>query len=119
VHSLEREKLLLMAAYLHPQRFPDRLAANSWRVLRQAMLWGGALDEAAEALHGQGDHPVVNEWYRALIDLGGDQSESNRLLWVGGNTELPAWPAFTGCGLTEKGRIAAERLFTEHPQDRV
>jgi hypothetical protein len=120
--SAERERLLLMAAYLHPQRPEDRVTANSWRVIRQAMLWAGVLDGEIEALGGQSDHPVVEQWHRTLIDMAHRAAESDALLWVAGNlgdaTEPPAWPAYTGCGLTARGRIVAEQLLTEHPHYR-
>ncbi|HWE97469.1 MAG TPA: hypothetical protein VG269_26160 [Tepidisphaeraceae bacterium] len=120
--SAERERLLLLAAYLHPQRTEDRVTANSWRVIRQAMLWAGVLDGEIEATGGQGDHPVIEEWHRALIDMAYRVAESEALLWVAGNlgnaTEPPAWAAFTGCGLTARGKIVAEQLLGEHPRYR-
>lgn len=109
----ERERLLLLAAYLYPQQSADRITANCWRVLRQAMLWAGALDEQIEAIGGHGHHPVVEEWYRTLIEMARQEPAGDALLWVAGNlgsaTDPPAWPAFTGCGLTEKGREFFER----------
>lgn len=119
----ERERLLLMAAYLHPQRANDRVTANAWRVIRQAMLWAGVLDGEIEALGGQGDHPVVDEWHRTLIDMTHGVAESEALLWFAGNpgnaTERRALPAFTGCGLTARGKIVAERLLAEYPNCRA
>lgn len=116
----ERERLLLLAAYLYPQQSGDRIAANCWRVLRQAMLWAGVLDEQIEAIGGHGHHPVVEEWYRTLIEMVRQEPACDALLWAAGNlgsaTDPPGWPAFTGCGLTEKGRVCVagcrERIFS-------
>lgn len=116
VNPTEREQLLLLAAYQHGQRSGDLPRAKCWRVLRQAMLWAGELDEQIDATGGQEDHPVVDGWYRTLIDM---SNQPEPLVWGAGNlgngTERPAFPAFTACGLTEKGHRMAEALLEAHP----
>lgn len=113
----ERERLLLMAAYLHGPGPEEELArANCWRVLREAMRWGGVLDEQVEATGGQCDHPVVEEWYTVLIGMIDREWLLRGAGNLGGEEGQAAWPAYTGCGVTEEGRDLAERLWAEHPE---
>jgi hypothetical protein len=105
-----------MAAHLHGPPPGNQIYANSWRVLRQAMLWAGVLDDQIDATHGQEDQPVVYDWYHTLIEMTRRVPESATLLTGAGNLDLPARPAFTGCALTELGRTVAEQLFAAHPQ---
>ena len=112
----EREELLVLAVYRHERQSADPLRANCWRVLRQAMLWARALDEQIDATLGQEDHPVMEVWYRTLISM---SRRPDPRLWGEGNlgneSEPPAFPAFTACGLTEKGRRVAKGLLEAHP----
>jgi hypothetical protein len=105
-----------MAAYLHGQLSGDRPRSNCWRVLRQAMLWAAVLDQQIDATDGQDGHPVVDVWYRSLIAM---MRKPDALIWGAGNlgngTDPPAFPPFTGCGLTEEGRRIAEQLLAAQP----
>jgi hypothetical protein len=104
----ERERLLLLAAYLHGVRPGARIHANCWRVLRQALFWAGLLDEQMESdTRHDVENPVIADWYRALISMVRQTPETERLIQgygnLGSGTHAPAFPSNTGCGLTDKG----------------
>ncbi len=116
----DREKLLLMAAYLHGARPGAEIRANCWRVLRQAMRWAGVLTQQIESdTRRDVDNPIIDDWYRALIAMT-QVPEPEKLIEGQGNlgsaTSPPAFPSYTGCGLTDNGWKLAQRLFAEHPQ---
>ncbi len=120
----EQEKLLLMAAYFHGTKPGAEICANCARVRRQALLWAGLWNEqmAHDERHSL-ENPVLEEWYFKLIALTRQVPESELLIEGAGNlgspVDPPAWPFYTGCGLTSKGRELAERLFVEYPQYRA
>ena len=120
----ERQRLLLMAAYLHGAKPEAEIRANCGRVLRQALLWAGLWNETLErdSRHDI-ENPVIADWYNTLIAMTREVPNSELLIEGQGNLgspdHPPAFPSYTGCRLTTKGRECAERLFTAYPQFRA
>jgi hypothetical protein len=115
-----RERLLVMAASLHGARPRGPIHANCGRVLGQALLWAGLWNDQLNhhQFHDLED-PIIEEWYGALIRLTRHVPGSEALIEgfgnLGSDTRPPAFPAFTACRLTAKGRELAERLFARCP----
>ncbi len=115
-----RKELILAAALFHTQPPRGRIYANSFRVLRHALMAAGLWDERQQgrysaAFHGVSDDPLISTWYATLIELTRAEPASGRLLEGGGDLDLPAGAYFTGCWLTPAGEAVAERLLAEHP----
>ena len=114
----QRGRLLVMAACIHGPKAGPPIYANCNRILRQALLWAGLWTEQMEY---DERHDIANEvvedWYRILIAM--THQTPAPLLEGAGNLELPAFPTYTACGLTSKGKEIAEKLFTEFPEYRV
>ena len=118
----ERERLLLMSAALHGTPPGGEMRANCVRVLLQALRWAGLWNEQLEYdLRTDTTNAVVDDWYRTLIAMTRSRDES--LIEGGGNlgspVDPPAYPNYTACRLTAKGRELAKRLFELHPECRV
>jgi hypothetical protein len=125
----ERQRLLLMAAFLHGAKAQAEIRANCGRVLRQALAWAGHWKENQDNREFDDYlNPVIKDWYGDLISMIRDNSESGLLIEGSGNfgspddppfgnpDEKPAAPMFTGCRLTHKGREIAQRLLQAYPQ---
>ncbi len=118
----ERARLLLMAAYVHGAGPNAEIRANCGRVLRQALRWAGLWNEQLEHnnLYDIED-PVIADWYRTLISMTRRADNSELLIEGQGNlgspVDPPAFPTYTGCRLTRKGRELAEKLFAAAPLD--
>jgi hypothetical protein len=120
----ERERLLVMAAFLHGAKPGAEIRANCGRVLRQALAWAGLWDDQAEYDYRRdNDNPVIDDWYCTLIAMTRRAPKSELLIKGQGNfgspVDPPASPRYTGCRLTDKGRELAAALFAEHPECRA
>jgi len=118
-----REHLLLLAAYFHGDQPGKVIHANCWRVLRQALIWTGLWCEELERDEwNDPGSPVIDLWYQTLIAMTRRKPKSKLLLEGGGNLgspeDPPAYPKYTGCGLTRRGREFAEQLLGQYPQYR-
>jgi len=114
----DREQLLLMAALIHGARPREEIRANCMRVLKQALIWGGLWNDGLQ--HGS-DYvlqPVIDDWYQTLIKMTRYLPTTESLIEGQGNLALPAFPHYTGCRLTAKGRKVAKRLLRSHPEFR-
>ena len=116
----ERQRLLLRAALLHGAPPGEEVQANCARVLRQALVWAGLWNKRlARALRQDSEDPVLAAWYRTLIEMTRDASGAPLIEGLGnfGSLTTPAaFPTYTACRLTSRGRELAERLFAEHPE---
>ncbi len=126
----ERERLLLMAAFLHGTKAEAEIRANCGQVLRQALVWAGHWKENQDNREFDDNlNPVIKDWYGDLISMIRDNLESGLLMEGSGNLgsaddlpfgnpdDEPAAPNFTGCRLTQRGREIAQRLLKVYPQD--
>jgi hypothetical protein len=114
----DRERLLLMAALIHGGRPREEVRANCMRVIRQALVWAGLWSD--EMKHGSDHtlHPVIDDWYQTLITMTRYLPTTEALIEGHGNLALPAFPHYTGCRLTARGRKVAKRLLAPHTEFR-
>jgi hypothetical protein len=110
----DRERLLLMAALIHGVRPREEVRANCMRVIRQALIWAGLWKDGMH--RGSPLHPVVDDWYRTLIRMTQHLPASELRIEGFGKLALPAFPHYTGCRLTPKGRKVAKRLLASHSE---
>jgi hypothetical protein len=120
---VERERLLLMAAYYRGAKAEAEIRANCALVLRQALLWAGLWNEQLERdEHSDVAKPIIEDWYSTLIAMTRVARGSGLLIEGAGNMQMPpkgpAFPSYSGCRLTSEGRTIAERLLAENPQYR-
>ena len=118
----ERERLLVMAAYLHAKTPRAKHYANTMKVLKQAPEWAGRWSEVTEVhIYDDIRGSVLDDWYTTLIAM--TRVPAPMCLMNGGgnlgvNNTPRAHPLFTSCWLNPKGRRLAILLFKEFPQYR-
>lgn len=116
----EMQRFLLLAAAAHDLRPGTPMTANCGRVVGTALDWAGLLtpDVRESWFGGFNIHPVVREWYAALIGLIQHQPAAEALLEGAGNFGTPAAPLampwFTACRLTRRGEQVAEELLARN-----
>jgi hypothetical protein len=118
---IDRESLLVVAAFIHGREPKEEIRANCWRVLAQAIRWAGQWNDRLEQdVRHDIDNPFVDDWYRTLIAMIGHEPANDALIEGRGNfgseTEPAADPRFTGCRATVRGRQMAENLLATQPQ---
>jgi hypothetical protein len=122
-HLDERQRLLLRAVFLHGAPPGTAVQANCARVLRQALVWAGLWNGTlARALREDREDPILTAWYGTLIEMSRDALGDPLIVGLGNfgsPTDLAAFPSYTACRLTSRGRELAERLFAEHPAYRA
>jgi hypothetical protein len=117
-----RRQLILAAAFYH-----GRQTASTHRVLKHAMLADGAWDAEMEAnlseiFHGVADekYPVFADWYTTLIEMTYEPEATRLLEGLGnlgtGDPTARAGAYFTGCVLTDAGKVVAEQFLAAYPE---
>jgi hypothetical protein len=121
--NLDRRQQLILAS----ARYHGRQTASTHRVLKHAMLADGAWDAAMEAnageiFSGEADdkHPVFADWYTTLIEMTYEPEATRLLEGLGnlgtGNPTARAGAYFTGCVLTDAGKVVAEQFLAAYPE---
>jgi hypothetical protein len=117
----EMQRLLLMTAAFHDLRPGAPLTANCGRLIGTALRWAGLLspDVRAAFTNDFEYHPVIREWYAALIGMVQHRPAKAALLEGAGNFGTPAEPLalpwFTACRLTRRGERVADELLAQYP----
>jgi hypothetical protein len=128
VNLNENERLLLMsAALLGLGPDADIRRANTYKVVRQVVLWsGGDEDELFREWCQGAASPRLDEFdqiYDALIRMVRCDGPAKSLFEGGGSWGSPdgdpaCAPQFNSCRLTALGEQEARRLLEQHPQYR-
>jgi hypothetical protein len=97
--------------------------ANSARVVGQALLWAGLIDDEVRAAWEAIEyHPAITGCYGALIGMI-RQPPGEALFQGGGDLGTPespqAFPHFTSCRLTRRGERLARQLLAQYPEYRT
>ena len=121
---LSARDLLFMAAAVHklgPKT--DLSRANTMKVMRQALHWGGLFHgEIKKCFESYDECPPVAQFYEALISMMPQSRPKEVLFECGGNWGGPgerrASAHFTSCRLTERGWRLASELLERYPRYR-
>lgn len=120
----EEQRLLLMAAAAHGLRPGIDLRANCAKVVGQALVWSGGVDDSVlAAWREMNEHPLIDRFYDVLIAMIRHDPPSEALFEGIGNFGAPGRPAaaphFTACRLTAIGERIADGLLARHAEYRV